>query len=109
MPWKVLYFQTNRGNYPVKEFIESVDKTTRAKITDMIFVLSQYGPFIRPPFSKKIIKNIYELRVKSQTSVRILYVFYHNNIYLLNAFKKKTQKTPKKEIKIALDRIKQII
>ncbi len=109
MSWKVLFFQTQRGNCPVQEFIELVDSVTKIRILDMIFVLSQNGPFIRAPYSKKITKNLYELRIKSQTSVRIFYTFYHNNIYLLNAFKKKTQKIPKKEIKIALDRIKTII
>lgn len=109
MPWKVLYFRTTRGDYPVKEFIELVDKTTKGKIAGLIFSLNQYGPFVREPFSKKISKDIFELRIKSQISVRILYTFYKNKIYLLNAFKKQTQKTPRKEIKTAVDRRKELV
>ena len=87
MPWKVLYFQTINGRYPVKEFIESTDRVTHARIINMLLNLSQVGPFIHKPFSKKIARNIYELRVKSQVSVRIFYCFHENNIYLLSAFK----------------------
>lgn len=57
---------------------------------------------------KKIASKLYELRIVSKEQIRIFYTIFRNEYYLLHAFKKKTQKTPKKEIEIALDRIKEI-
>ena len=53
------------------------------------------------PYSKKLTKEINELRIRGREEIRILYTFSKSNIYLLHAFKKKTQKTSKKEIKTA--------
>jgi phage-related protein len=71
--------------------------------------LEEFGPYLRAPHSKKITDKLYELRIVGENSIRILYTFYNNKYYLLHAFKKKVNKIPKKEIKIALDRIKEII
>jgi len=52
---------------------------------------------------------LYELRISGRVEIRILYTVKNGEYYLLHAFKKKTQKTPSREIKTALDRIKEII
>lgn len=109
MAWKVLFFQTARGDYPVKEFIEDQDEATYAKILHSIELLENYGPFLKPPYSKKLINKVYELRISGSVAVRILYTIFRKKFYLLHAFKKKTQKTPIREIKTALDRMKEII
>ena len=57
------------------------------------------------PHSKKIHKELYELRVKGDIEVRILYGFIGKAAYLVHGFKKKSNKTPKKEIDIALKRL----
>jgi len=45
MAWKVLFFQTARGDYPVKAFIEQQEKATQTKIAHSITLLIDYGPF----------------------------------------------------------------
>jgi len=109
MPWLVKFFQNQRGDYPVKEFIIQQDEATYAKILGLIKLLKDNGPLIKPPYVKKIIKNIWELRIPGKTAIRILYCFISNEFYLLHAFKKKSEKTPFKEIEIAIDRFKNII
>lgn len=106
--WKVNFFQTARGRYPVKEFIEEQDITTRSKIALSIRLLINQGPFLKPPYIKKLQDRLYELRISGIIQVRIFYTIHNNEYYLLHVFKKKSQKTPPKEIKIALDRIKEI-
>jgi|GEM_PF-6682393 len=32
MAWNVYFFQTTRGEYPVKDFVEKQDYRTRAKV-----------------------------------------------------------------------------
>ena len=107
--FKVFHFQTPRGTYPVKEFMEAQEKTTFMKIFRSIEFLETGGPFLKPPYAKKIDKNLYELRVRGKDAVRILYTKIGDTFYLLHAFKKKTQKIPEKELKTAIDRMKQLI
>lgn len=110
MSWQVNFFQTQRGDNPVKEFIlQQQDKKVYSRILKLIDVIRNYGPFIRPPDVKKIQNNIWELRISGKIAIRILYCYIENKFYLLHAFKKKTNKTPPKEIKIAIDRYKKIV
>lgn len=109
MAWKVKFFQTSRGDYPVKDFIEEQDKSTGAKIASSIELLKTSGPFLKPPYIKKLHDKLYELRVSGKVSARILYTIKNGEYYLLHAFKKKSQKTPLKELKVAIDRMKEVI
>jgi len=109
MAWKVLFFQTVRGDYPVKDFIEKQDRNTITRVNLSIRLLIDYGPFLKPPDIKKLQAKIYELRISGKPSVRIFYTISGGKYYLLHAFKKKTQKTPLKELKVALDRARKLI
>ncbi len=107
--WKVKFFQTARGESPIEDFIKDQDERTYARILHLILLLKNNGPFLKPPYVKKLQSGLYELRTTGKIAVRVFYTMLNNEYYLLNIFKKKTNKTPTREIKIALDRIKEII
>lgn len=107
--WKVNFFQNARGDYPVKDFIKEQDQPTAAKISSYIELLKTDGPYLKPPYMKKLQDKLYELRISGKIAVRLLYTIKGGEYYLLHAFKKKTRKTPAREIKIALDRIREIV
>lgn len=109
MPWKVKFFQTDRGDYPVRDFIQEQDHETQARIILSIELLRDNGPFLKPPHIKKLRSKLYELRIKSRENIRIFYTIFENEYYLLHAFKKKSQKTPPREMKLAIDRCNEII
>jgi phage-related protein len=109
MTWKVYYYQTNSGQLPVKEFLDKQNIKSQARIRQAINLLKDRGPFLKPPYIKKIKEKLYELRIKSQIAIRILYSPKNNAYYLLHAFKKKSQKTPIRELKTAIDRMKELI
>lgn len=109
MVWKVKFFQTARGNYPAKEFIEKLNRKDYLRALRTVSFLQNFGPFIKMPYARKITNNLFELRVKGSESVRILYTKIGQTYYLIHAFKKKKQKVPKKEIETALDRIMELI
>lgn len=109
MGWRVKFFQTARGDYPVQDFIDMQDIPTQTKIANVIRLLIDYGPYLKPPYIKKLQNKLYELRISGKIATRIFYTVTHSEYYLLHAFKKKSQKTPKKELKIALDRIKELV
>jgi len=56
------------------------------------------------PYSKKLTKNLYELRISGKVSLRIIYTQIDQFYVLLHAFQKKTNQTPKKEIQTAESR-----
>lgn len=107
--FKVYFFQTARGTLPVKEFMEAQNDEIYTKILRSIKLLGVGGPFLRPPYAKKIDRDLYELRIRGQEQVRIFYTKTVEGYFLLHAFKKKTQKIPKRELKIAIDRMKELI
>lgn len=107
--WKVKFFQTRRENYPVKEFIEKLEKKTYARALRSITLLQEFGPFLKMPYSKKIAPGLYELRIKGAEAVRIFYTQVNKEYYLIHAFKKKTPKIPRREIEVALDRAGELI
>lgn len=109
MSWKVNFFQTARGDYPVKEFMNDQDESTQAKLISAIELLETDGPYLKPPYIKKLQDKLYELRISGVVAIRIFYAISKGEYYLLHVFKKKTHKTPAKELKIAIDRMKQII
>lgn len=55
--------------------------------------------------------GIFELRFKDKTGIyRVIYYIKKGDaIFLIHGFKKKTQKTPKKNIDVSIQRIKRFI
>lgn len=109
MAWKVLFFKTIKGDYPVKDFIEEQDRVIKTKINLSIRLLINNGPYLKPPYIKKLQSKLYELRIQGKVAVRIFYTIFENEYYLLHAFKKKSQKTPSKNLKTALDRMRELV
>lgn len=104
MAWNIISFESARGEKFVEEFIKSLDSKTIAKVGQEIDLLEKHGPILGMPHAKKLTGELYELRIRGKQEIRIIYGFFRNNIYLLHAFKKKTQKTPQKGIKTAFNR-----
>lgn len=109
MAWVVKFFTTTRGESPVRDFIFELDEKSIAKVSSYIELLKTDGPFLKPPYIKKLENKLYELRVPGVVPIRIFYTAHKGEYWVLHAFKKKSQKTPAKEIRTALDRIRFII
>lgn len=82
----------------VEKFIHSLEKQTIAKTLRTIDLLERFGFNLGMPHSKKVAKDIFELRVRGQQEVRIFYCFHKDQASLLSGFVKKSQKTPQKEL-----------
>ncbi|MEK7062473.1 MAG: type II toxin-antitoxin system RelE/ParE family toxin [Patescibacteria group bacterium] len=90
----------------IYDYLLSFDDGTVSKIIGDLELLDELGSTLGPPKSKKIYKNIYELKTMSNISIRTLYAFHANLICILHAFVKKSQKIPQKELKTAINRLK---
>ena len=105
--YNIIYYSKN-NKHPIIEFLNTLPKKDQAKILRNIDLLQEFGFSLGMPYIKKMknINNIWELRVKqSSNNYRFFYFsIKNNNLIILHGFKKKTQKTPKKEINIAKQR-----
>lgn len=89
----------------VQEFIKSLEGKTRGKVFSLIELLEILGLSKRPPESKKIAENLYELRTSGRSKVRIFYTVKNGRAFLLSTFVKKSWKLPPQEIQKAKNRI----
>lgn len=108
MGWEIVFFATSRGERPVEKYLNLQQKSARAKIGHLLDLLAKHGYVLGIPHAKRIMPEIYELRVRGKEELRIFYTFRRKEIILLHAFKKQTQKTLRKEIDIALERLKNL-
>lgn len=103
MKFDVIFYEKADGGMPARDFIVSLDKKMRAKMSDMIVLLRDNGNELREPYSKSLGDGIFELRAKVGSDIsRVLYFFYiGKRIVLTNGFIKKSQKTPSRELEKA--------
>lgn len=101
--FEVEFYTKDNGEKPAKDFILGLDVKMRAKVLGIIDVLEEKGNQLREPYSKHLDDGIFEIRGKVGTDItRVLYFFYYGKkIILTNGFIKKTQETPKQEIRLA--------
>jgi len=109
MVWNIIVFETSRGKKPFEEFVKSLNESTIAKVSHETDLLEKHGPRLSMPHSKKLTTDLYELRIRGRQEIRIIYSFIKNDIYLLHAFKKQKQQTPRKEIETALKRLRSLV
>jgi phage-related protein len=101
--FKIKYYETERGQKPVEEFIDTLEENMQVKVFRQIGLLKDYGNMLREPHSSIVGNGIYELRIiESRNIVRIFYFFKTGKtIVLTNGIVKKTQKLPSSAIKTA--------
>src|SRR3989344_6250015 len=108
MEWKVVFFESARGEKPVEKFFYEQQLKAQAKMLHLFELLKIYGSQLGMPHAKHLGTGIYELRIRGKEELRIFYGFKQKTIYLLHAFKKQTQKTPRKELEIAQRRLTEV-
>ena len=106
--YTVEFYETRDGQCPVWEFLENLriksasnkDARIQHKQASLyIELLQQNGTRLNDNITKHLEDGIWELRPGNN---RVFYFFYENNTFvLLHRFRKKSQKTPKREIEKA--------
>lgn len=82
-------------------FVTKLEKTTIAKVLRTIDLLERFGHQLGMPHSKNIDSSLFELRMRGQQEIRLIYTFHNNQAVILHGFVKKSQKIPQKEIAVA--------
>ena len=92
----------------VEKFIHSLERGTIAKVLRTIDLLELFGNNLSLPHSRKVGNGLFELRIRGKQEIRIFYTFHKNETILLYGFLKKTRRTPQKEIRNAMQKIKKL-
>jgi phage-related protein len=108
-PIPVAFWSTEQGNEPVREWLKEMPKADRQKIGHDLTLL-QYGWPVGMPLCKAMKGGLWELRSKlaSHRFARVLFTFYDETLVLLHGFIKKSNKTPKDDLDLALKRKKSL-
>lgn len=101
--WKIELYENAKGEKLIEEFIDSLETKSRLKVNRAFELLEIFGLEGAYPHAKKLAgSNLWEYRILGSDNIRIFYVSMTGKTFLiLHGFKKKKQKTPIKEIKIA--------
>lgn len=102
----IYFYVDDRGHRPVKEFVDSLPMRDQAKVLAYLEELKRQGHNLRRPMADYLSEGIYELRPKDN---RIFYFFFlKDNVVLLHAIKKKTNKIPVWDLDLCVKRRKQV-
>ncbi len=105
--WAVEFFEEEE-RCPVREFLEDLEVPHRAKLLAVIKLLGELGPTLPFPYSSQVEGKLRELRTHyGETHYRVFY-FGHptRSFVLVHAFVKRTDRTPRREIDIARERMR---
>ena len=105
--YNLVFYTSERGDSPLDDFLDGLDKKLRAKVAAYLSLLEEQGPNLKRPYADTVRGKIRELRIQhSSNQYRILYFFeMFNQIVLVHAFSKKTQQLKKKDIDLAEKRM----
>jgi len=102
----VEYYVDRRGKAPAAEFLEGLPPKDRAALLRTIRLLKEFGRNLREPHAKPVKwgkkKGLWELRGRAG---RLFYFAYKDGRFIiLHGYRKKTKKTPSREIRTAWGR-----
>ncbi|WP_211232864.1 type II toxin-antitoxin system RelE/ParE family toxin [Desulfatirhabdium butyrativorans] len=106
---KAYFYRTPAGNEPVREWLKSLAVDDRQMIGNDIKTV-EYGWPIGMPVAKPLGDGLYEVRsdISDKKIARVIFTIVEDKMILLNAFIKKSQKTPKEEVELAKKRKKEM-
>ena len=91
-----------------KDLLSFPDEPRRDAGYQLGFVQLGFDPSDWKPMSN-IGQSVKEIRIHVEGEFRVIYIAkYEEAIYILHAFQKKTQKTPKRDIDIAKTRFREL-
>lgn len=105
MTWKITFF-----NKKVEQETLSFPPGILANLLHILEMIEEYGPALGKPHTAALGEGLFEVRAKGKEGIgRSLFCALKNEeIVIVHSFIKKTQKTPKKDLKLARKRAKEL-
>jgi len=105
--YNLIFYTAERSDSPLDDFLDRLDKKSRAKVAAYLSLLEEQGPNLKRPYADIVRGKIRELRIHySSNQIRILYFFHVlDQIVLVHGFSKKTPQLKKQDIELAEHRM----
>ena len=105
--YEIIFYTTERGDSPIDQFLDDLDKKARAKVEAFLWHLGEQGPNLKRPYADHVRGKCRELRIPHRSNqYRILYFFYlRSQIVLVHGFSKKSQQLRERDIRLAEHRM----
>ena len=114
MPKKIkripaVFYQSDKGNEPVRKWLKKLDVADR-KIIGGDLKDAEYGWPVGMPLCRSLSNGLWEVRsdISSGRISRVIFCIWKDRMVLLHGFIKKTQTTPDADKKLALVRKKEV-
>jgi|SRR3989344_2925793 len=104
-------FYTPKGKKsPISKYLNRCNEALRAKVLRQLKYVQEYGLTPAVPNLRKLTGTpLWELRILGKDNVRIVCVsLTGKNVKVLHIFTKKKQKTPQKELNVAIKRLDEL-
>jgi phage-related protein len=105
MTWSVAYY-----NDRVKREIFELPDGILASYLRLVEVMEEFGADLRMPRSRAMGDGLFELRPRGEEGIgRVFYCMHvDRQVVVLHSFVKKTQETPRSELRTARKRLKEV-
>ena len=105
---EVAFYQESNGNEPVRKWLKGLNKEIRLIIGEDLKRV-QYGWPLGMPLVRSFGNGLWEIRSTLPSKIaRVIFVIKDEKIVLIHGFIKKTEETPKQDLKLARDRVKNL-
>ena len=106
MGWRIEYYSSK-----LEKEILKLPAGLLARYLHLTDLMLEFGCNLGMPHTRPLEDGLFELRIKSKEGIaRAIYCARsEKRIVMLHVFVKKTQKTPKRELRIAMRRMKEVI
>jgi phage-related protein len=102
---KVIFYKSESGNEPVREWLKGLPRSDRKIIGEDIKTV-QFGWPLGMPLVRKLGVGLWEVRSKLDNRIaRALFTVERNVLVLLHGFIKKSEKTPGDDLNLAKKRL----
>ena len=103
------FYATARGKEPVREWLRELDEGDRRTI-GVDIATAEFGWPVGMPLCRPLGNGLFEIRssISEGRIARVVFAIVDQRMALLHGFVKKSQKTPKPDLELALKRLKEI-
>ncbi|MBI4608224.1 MAG: type II toxin-antitoxin system RelE/ParE family toxin [Candidatus Rokubacteria bacterium] len=107
---RITFYETAGGRRPVEEYLRSLERPERARAAEGLQNIQRFGFEAVGVQFRQIRGKLWEIRIQTGEAHRFFYVMAsREEMVLLHAYRKKTQKAPSREIATAERRLKEVL
>jgi phage-related protein len=103
------FYQTAAGSEPVRDWLVTLDDDDR-RVIGIDIATVEYGWPVGMPTCRSLGNGLWEVRssLPSRREARVIFAMSEDQMLLLHGFIKKSQRTPKADLDLALKRLKEV-